>query len=180
MADLSFRVVTPRGATPGWLRRWLLAPPPGPTFGRKRRARRARGRRIEARRTTPAQIFHSTPEGSGILTVEQWAAARRTMNSPVPYDEADGFPPNPEEEKFSDVLEELSAACRSRPSRQQQGPRPMTEAHTKKIIDNIRGPVEPFDADRFGLSLARLVRQREYELLLMLLQGQQQEAQADD
>jgi hypothetical protein len=78
-------------------------------FGRKRRARRARGRRIEAkqgmprmvtlhmgqaygkskalrqqleaRRTTPAQIFHSTPEGSGTLTVERWAGAQRLMRS---------------------------------------------------------------------------------------------------
>jgi hypothetical protein len=33
------------------------------------------------RRTTPAQIFHSTPEGSGILTVAQWAAAHRTMQN---------------------------------------------------------------------------------------------------
>ncbi len=48
-------------------------------FGRKRRARRTRGRRIDARRATPAQIFHSTPEGSGALTVAQWAAAHRTM-----------------------------------------------------------------------------------------------------
>ncbi len=37
-------------------------------FGRKRRARRARGRRIEARRNRP-----------GLLTVAQWAAAHRTM-----------------------------------------------------------------------------------------------------
>jgi hypothetical protein len=50
-------------------------------FGRKRRARRARGRRIDARRTTPAQIFHSTPEGSGALTVERWAGAQRLMRS---------------------------------------------------------------------------------------------------
>ena len=50
-------------------------------FGRKRRWRRARGRRIEARRTTPAQIFHSTPEGSVILTVERWAGAQRLMRS---------------------------------------------------------------------------------------------------
>jgi hypothetical protein len=52
-----------------------------PTIGRKRRARRARGRRIKARgRTIPAQMFHSTTEGPGILTVAQWAAARRTMS----------------------------------------------------------------------------------------------------
>jgi hypothetical protein len=84
------------------------------TFGRKRRARRARGRRIETRQKIPrmvalnwrvgqpcgpsedlgqrlirfhcadaarfvAPLFHSTPEGSGILTVERWAAARRTI-----------------------------------------------------------------------------------------------------
>jgi hypothetical protein len=66
MADLSFRVIIPRPnarrrfdrwwfqpATPGWFGRWLLTPHPGPTIGRKRRARRARGRRIEARRNTP-------------------------------------------------------------------------------------------------------------------------------
>jgi len=84
-------------------------------FGRKRRARRARGRRIETRQKIPrmvtlnwrggqpcgpseglsqrlirshcadaarflAPLFHSTLEGSGILTVEQWAAARRTIS----------------------------------------------------------------------------------------------------
>jgi hypothetical protein len=40
----------------------------GPTIGRKRRKRRARGRRIEVRRA----------RGPGLLTVEQWAAAHRT------------------------------------------------------------------------------------------------------
>ena len=40
-------------------------------FGRKRRARRARGRRIEARRA----------RGPGLLTVPQWAAAYRTMHA---------------------------------------------------------------------------------------------------
>jgi hypothetical protein len=44
-------------------------PMPDPTFGRKRRARRARGRRIEARRA----------RGPGLLTIAQWAAAHRTM-----------------------------------------------------------------------------------------------------
>ena len=53
MADLTFRVIAPQRGTPGWFRRWLLAPPPGPTIGRKRRARRARGRRIEGRRKPP-------------------------------------------------------------------------------------------------------------------------------
>jgi hypothetical protein len=41
----------------------------GPTIGRKRRARRARGRQIEAKRA----------RGPGLLTVAQWAAAHRTM-----------------------------------------------------------------------------------------------------
>jgi hypothetical protein len=83
------------------------------TFGRKRRARRARGRRIEDREAqrfghwfrveidrfpvmtdkqaqayldshrdqrAAARSFHSTPDGSGTLTVEQWAAARRTIS----------------------------------------------------------------------------------------------------
>jgi hypothetical protein len=45
----AFRVITPQRHTPGWFRRWLLAPPPGPTIGRKRRARRARGRAIASR-----------------------------------------------------------------------------------------------------------------------------------
>jgi len=56
----------------------------------------------------------------------------------------------------------------------------MCDPHTKKIIVDIRGPVEPFDVDRFGLNLARLIRQREYELIRELLQGQQQEDQSDD
>ncbi len=65
-------------------------------FGRKRRRRRARGRRIEAkRRTTPAQMFHSTTEGPGILTVAQWAAARRTVQAQrrdaLRWDEVDSF-----------------------------------------------------------------------------------------
>jgi hypothetical protein len=73
-----------------------------PTIGRKRRARRARGRRIAARRNTPyvgGQIwlasarsgFRSYPPPkvmlldevdsfpTGELTIEQWAAARQTM-----------------------------------------------------------------------------------------------------
>jgi hypothetical protein len=58
------------------------------------------------------------------------------------------------------------------PRQEQQETQPMTEAHTKKIVDNIRGPVEPFDADRFGINLARLVRERECELIWKLLQGQ--------
>jgi hypothetical protein len=78
MADPTFRVITPQRATPGWLRRWLLAPPPGPTIGRKRRARRARGRRIEARQALghghwfrvtldPAAGFRSKPIGPTTL-----------------------------------------------------------------------------------------------------------------
>lgn len=42
-----FRVIVPTEAEAKAC--WLLALPPGPTIGRKRRARRARGRRIEAR-----------------------------------------------------------------------------------------------------------------------------------
>jgi hypothetical protein len=38
----------------GWFRRWLLAPPPGPTIGRKRRTRRARGRAIHIKHSPNA------------------------------------------------------------------------------------------------------------------------------
>jgi hypothetical protein len=44
-----FKVIVPTEAKAAWLGRWLLAPPPGPTIGRKRRARRARGRAIAGR-----------------------------------------------------------------------------------------------------------------------------------
>lgn len=47
-----FKVIVPTEADADWFGRWLLAPNPAPTcFGRKRRARRVRGRQIEARRT---------------------------------------------------------------------------------------------------------------------------------
>jgi hypothetical protein len=78
----SFTVIVPTEAAADWFGRWLIAPNPVPTyFGRKRRARRARGRRIEARRAWchGRRFFHPTPEGSGALTVAQWAAAHRTM-----------------------------------------------------------------------------------------------------
>jgi hypothetical protein len=52
-------------------------------YGRKRRARRARGRQIEDKRALSygRRFFHSTTEGSGLLTVEQWADAQRLMRS---------------------------------------------------------------------------------------------------
>ena len=52
MADRFYRVVTPKNPNTGH-GTFLLALPPVPTIGRKRRSRRARGRRIEARRNTP-------------------------------------------------------------------------------------------------------------------------------
>ena len=68
------------GKPPAWL---PLTPArrPDPTIGRKRRARRARGRRIEMQRTTPVQIFRAAGNGSGILTVARWAGAQRLMRS---------------------------------------------------------------------------------------------------
>jgi hypothetical protein len=52
-------------------------------FGRKRRARRARGQQIEARWTLGygRRLFHSTPKGSGLLTIERWAGAQLLMRS---------------------------------------------------------------------------------------------------
>lgn len=115
MADLSFRVVTPRGATPGWLRRWLLAQHPGSPFGRKRRARRARGRRIEARREMPqmvtlnlGQAYGKGKDLSQRLMRSHCADAARYLAPSLgqPWEEPDGFPPDPEEESFSDVLDD--------------------------------------------------------------------------
>jgi hypothetical protein len=88
-----------------WPSQWLVRREP--TIGRKRRARRARGRRMEDKRafleSLPllfepfarrllrpepslvteqegmAQAFHATGQGPGVLTVDQWAAAHRTM-----------------------------------------------------------------------------------------------------
>ncbi len=87
----SFTVIVPTKATADWFGRWLFAPNPVPAyFGRKRRARRARGRRIERWCITPAQMFHAAGHGSGGLTVAQWAAAHRTMrNQQGGADEAD-------------------------------------------------------------------------------------------
>ncbi len=51
----SFTVILPRRFSS--LRQWLFAPVHDPEhFGRKRRARRARGRRIEAMRNTPSSM----------------------------------------------------------------------------------------------------------------------------
>ncbi len=89
------------GKPPAWLPlTWTCRP--DTTIGRKRRARRARGRRIEARQnipyvggriwlasSTPGFRTHLLPRvmmldevdsfPTGKLTVEQWAAAHRTM-----------------------------------------------------------------------------------------------------
>jgi hypothetical protein len=89
--------------------------PFGPTIGRKRRARRARGRRIKARRNPPyiggrvwlaRQTFARVRAGgaplprvimldeidsfpTGGLTIEQWAAAHRTMQGQQGEKQAD-------------------------------------------------------------------------------------------
>jgi hypothetical protein len=106
MADHTvFKVIVPTEATAGWFGRWLFAPNPVPAhFGRKRRARRARGRRIEARRKPPyvgGRIWLASARSSfrshplpkvmmldevdsfptGALTVERWAGAQRLMRS---------------------------------------------------------------------------------------------------
>jgi hypothetical protein len=97
-------------STPAWR---PLTRRTDPTIGRKRRARRARGRRIAARRNTPyvgGQIwlasarsgFRSYPPPkvmlldevdsfpTGELTIEQWADARQTIQRQQGEEQADG------------------------------------------------------------------------------------------
>jgi hypothetical protein len=85
----SFTVIVPTEATADVVGRWLIAPNPVPTyFGRKRRARRARGRRIEARRNHPYV-------GGRIWLARQTFARVRAGGAPLPrvimLDEIDSF-----------------------------------------------------------------------------------------
>jgi hypothetical protein len=101
------------GKPPVWL---PLTRRTDPTIGRKRRARRARGRRIENRRPYSSAALamaciwlasarsgfrsHPLPRvmmldevdsfPTGELTVEQWAAARQTMQRQKAEEQADG------------------------------------------------------------------------------------------
>jgi len=82
----TFRMITPQRRTPGWFRRWLLAPPPGPTIGRKRRARRARGRWIEAGRALGRGHWFRVP-----LDPSHPGPLELAQKIRVPVDEVDSF-----------------------------------------------------------------------------------------
>jgi hypothetical protein len=51
----------------------------------------------------------------------------------------------------------------------------VTDQHTRKIIVDLRGPVESFEEScrRAGQALAEKVRRGERELIVQLLQGQE-------
>jgi len=90
-ADITVKVIVPtEAAAANWFGRWLIAPNPVPTyFGRKRRARRARGRRIEARRNPPYV-------GGRVWLARQTFARVRAGGAPLPkvvtLDEVDSLP----------------------------------------------------------------------------------------
>jgi len=109
-----FRVIAPQRGTPCWFRRrsalaagklqcgplvwkqaWpLLAPPPGPTIGRKRRARRARGRRIEARQALGhGHWFRVKLDSASGFRSKPIGPTTRIFNVDIPtcIDEVDSF-----------------------------------------------------------------------------------------